>query len=374
MPKQRRKKSKVEERVGRIPNPFYFAMTDLDLHATRNYERMTSMCDISRTPDSVWSMPDEERKQLMLYALPQRSDLWLQLRAQCMTGTSVSTALGFNEQCALDMLGGKPYMVDHTKVEQLALRMGGGNAATDVPHVSVAMDWGTLHEPNCKIATLRILHDMVMQEVGMAVVRLGELPPAVVHGVDLALLPRLAASPDGILILGEQSCSILNQRLACDNLQPGMHVLFEAKCKSAFVDGNGGRYQFIGSNKQPVKEVLPHWFAQVQLGMLATNVRATVLAVYNTSHTMLLCIPFNATWCNMMLKAVQWFMQTYVQAGVLPPPDFCKGWPRFPEFTKLTKKACTSAAKHVMMVPSVNNTTSSLLWLDDGAAKLPPAV
>ena len=118
--KQRSKKSKLLARVGLRPNPTYLAMTENDLTATRNYERMTSYCDLSSTAESVMCMEDDERRELMLNALPQRSDLWLQLRAQYVTGTSLSTMSGFNEQCSVDMLlgsGKKPYLVDHCKAE-----------------------------------------------------------------------------------------------------------------------------------------------------------------------------------------------------------------------------------------------------------------
>ena len=126
-------------------------------------------------------------------------------------------------------------------------------------------------------------------------------------------------------LLGVQSCLLLAKHLG--RVVPlNTPVLFEAKCKSAFVAVPGGdKFRFLGPKAKPLSVVPPYWYAQVQLGMLSANVSVALLAVYRTGYTMLVCIPRNDLWCNMMLKSVQWFMQRYVLTGTVPPVDFCHG-------------------------------------------------
>ena len=368
-PPQKKKMRMGQGSKGQRPNVSYLAMTELDLSVQPNYTPLHSTCDLSLTVDHVLGMSSAERQQTVLDCLPQRSDLWLSLRAKYLTGTSLSTALGFNEQCAKDVLGSPGYLVNHDKVTQLVEQLRNGTAAPPT-HNNIAMEWGTLHESNCKITMLQHLHDMELREVGMAEVQFSALPAAVVDGVDTGVLPRLGASPDGVAVLGPESCKLLHDAVS-HQLPAGTRVLFEAKCKSPFVASEGDMYVFTGSSKKPPREVAPHWYAQVQLGMMATNVCACVLAVYSTGSTMMVCVPRDDVWCNMMLKSVQWFMQTFVRAAVMPPPNFSQEMPQFAQFLQLTKRKCNAVAKKVMMVPSVNNTSAGLVWLDGAAATLP---
>jgi hypothetical protein len=354
---------------GQRPNVAFLAMTEMDLSMQDNYTPLRGDCDLSLTVDCVLSMPAEQRQLTVLDCLPQRSELWHSLRNKYLTGTSLSTALGFNEQCAMDVLGSPSYFVAHDKITELVQRLRNGTAARPTQS-NVAMDWGTLHEPNCKITAMQHLTDMKLREVGMAEVRLSALPASVLHGVDVAMLPRLGASPDGIAVLGPESCRLIRDATS-HVLQPGARVLFEAKCKSAFVGGEGGTYTFTGSNKKPPKDIAPHWYAQLQLGMMAANVCASLLAVYGTGSTMMVCVPRDDVWCNMMLKSVQWLMMTHVHSTTLPPPDFSRSMPQYAQFMKLTKKNCNAVVKKVLMVSSVNNTTAGLVWLDGAAASLP---
>jgi hypothetical protein len=354
---------------GKRPNVAFLAMTEMDLSMQENYTPLRGDCDLSLTVDSVLGMPAEQRQLTVLDCLPQRSELWLALRNKYLTGTSLSTALGFNEQCAMAALGSSSYLVAHDKITELVHRLRNGTAAPPAQS-NVAMDWGTLHEPNCKITAMQHLTDMQLREVGMAEVRFSTLPASFMAGVDMAVLPRLGASPDGVAVLGPESCRLIRDATS-HVLLPGTKVLFEAKCKSAFVGGEGGTYTFTGSNKTPPKQVAPHWYAQLQLGMMAADVYASVLAVYGTGSTMMVCVPRDDVWCNMMLKAVQWLMTTYVHTDALPPPDFSKSMPQYAEFMKLTKKKCNVVVKKVLMVSSVNNTTAGLVWLDGTAANLP---
>jgi hypothetical protein len=90
---------------------------------------------------------------------------------------------------------------------------------------------------------------------------------------------------------------------------------------------------------------------------------------------MLLCIPRDDRWCNMMLKSVQWFMQKFVQTGTAPMVNCNEAMPDYAKFMARTKERCVEVAKKVWVLPSVNNTTQELVWLGDGASdRLLPSV
>jgi hypothetical protein len=381
--KSRRKKQKTFKTgagaVGQRPNISYLAMPLADLRKEHTYHPMTTMCNMSLTAETVMALPAEERQQLMLDCLPQRTDLWCNLRSMYgVTGSSLATMLGLNEQCSVQLFDANSCFVDHLKAEQLFLHLNNGTAPP-CTSVSVAMDWGTLHEANCKITVLRAMCDMTMREVGLAELHVAGLQASVVEGVDCTSLPRMGASPDGLGVLGVQSCQLLAKNLG-RTVAPNTQVLFEAKCKSAFVPGpvigNGDdTYRFLGAKAKAPRVVLPHWFAQVQLGMLSADVRLAVLAVYHTGTTMVVCIPRDDVWCNLMLKSVQWFMHTYVGSGTVPPVDFCLSMPGHAAFMALTRDNCRAAVSKVWILPSVNNTTQQVVWMDDGASdRLLPAL
>jgi hypothetical protein len=329
--------------IGLGPNVNYLAMPCADLAREQNYLPMQGICDLSQTADSVMSLPFSERQALILYSLPQRSELWSAVRGTFdLTGTSLGIAIGFNEQCSEaffenDKLKCYP---DHDKVGQLFTRLRDGMSDAPISPISFAMDWGSLHEPNCKITALRAMRDMTLREVGIAELHLGSLHASVLSGVDCSSVPKMGASPDGIACLGEQSCGLFASHFG-RYVARGTKVLFEAKCKSAFVDASKsgpGKFKFQGPGAMPPKAVLPHWYAQVQLGMMAADVSLTLLAVYHTGSTMLVCIPRDDRWCHMMLKSVQWFMQTFVQTGTAPPVNFCEAMPGYAEFMTRTRR------------------------------------
>jgi hypothetical protein len=374
-PKKKKPKSQAQGShafsTGQRPNVSYLAMTGSDLLKQRNYAPMQDTRDSSLTAKHVLDLPFHLRQELMLDRVPQRSDLWLALRGD-VTATSVSTVLGFSDKCGIALLGaGRSGCIeDHAKVGHVFMQLKDGIAAPIIP-CNHAMDWGTLHEGNCKITAMRALPDMQMREVGVAELQVDALSGDLVQGVDLGALPRFTASPDGLAVLGQESCSILLKGTLC-NLAPGTRVLFEAKCRTPFVtDKDPTKLKFLGSQVPPAKKVSPDWYAQVQLGMLAADVGVAVLAVYATGKTMIVCIPRDDIWCNMMLKSVQWFMQTYVKENKLPAAGFCRGMPRCVEFMKRTKDQCAAVVEEVLVVGSVNNTTSELVWLDGAAATLP---
>jgi hypothetical protein len=236
-PKKKKPKSQAQSSlafsVGQRPNVSYMAMTGNDLLLQRNYAPMQSTCGPSVTANIVRDLPFEQRQEFMLNRVPQRSDLWLALRGD-LTGTSLSTVLGFSEKCGVDLLGGSGSgcIVDHDKVSHVFMQLKDGIAAP-VTECNDAMDWGTLHEGNCKITAMLWLPDMHMQEVGLAELNVNVLPRNVAHGVVVGALPRLTASPDGVAVLGQQSCTLL-QTPSC-LLPAGTRVLFEAKCKTPFV-------------------------------------------------------------------------------------------------------------------------------------------
>ena len=60
--------------------------------------------------------------------------------------------------------------------------------------------------------------DMQLKEVGMAKVLLSALPAVVVACVQLDVLPRLGASPDGEAMLGPGSCKIIREAMLHDEL------------------------------------------------------------------------------------------------------------------------------------------------------------
>jgi hypothetical protein len=87
--------------VGLGPNVNYLAMPCADLAREHNYLPMQGICDLSQTADNVMSLPFSERQTVMLYSLPQRSELWSAVRATFdLTGTSLGVAIGLSEQCS----------------------------------------------------------------------------------------------------------------------------------------------------------------------------------------------------------------------------------------------------------------------------------
>ena len=131
-------------------------------------------------------------------------------------------------------------------------------------------------------------------------------------------------------VLGQASCSIIKDATG-QQLPHGTRVLFEAKCRTAFVavPKDPSMSRCLGSGMVPSKRVSSEWYAQVQLGMLVADVSTALLAVHATGKAMIVCIPRDDLWCNMMLKAVQWFMHTFVQTDTRPPPNCNRVMPEY---------------------------------------------
>jgi hypothetical protein len=203
--------------VGLGPNVSYLAMPYADLAREHNYLPMHSVCDLSRTVDSVMALPFSERQALLLYTLPQRSDLWSAVRDTFdLTGTSLGVAVGFSEQCSDFFFGSDKLKCypDHDRVGHLFTRLKDGVSDAHISPTTFAMDWGSLHETNCEITALRAMCDMTLREVGIAELHLGSLPASMLGGVDCRTVPKMGASPDGIACIGEQSCALLPLALA----------------------------------------------------------------------------------------------------------------------------------------------------------------
>jgi hypothetical protein len=310
------------------------------------------------TAEQVFSVtPAHTLRQFMMCCVPQRSALWLALRAAFVTGTSVAAALGFYEACCIAEFGQSASYVDHMKVMHVLDQLKNG-IKPPTTSANVAMHYGTLHEANCKMVALAVLPDMSMQEVGLVAVQLSSVPTSVLQGIAVESLPRLAASPDGLITLGAESCTVLAKHMSF-TVQPGSQMLFEAKCKSGFIAHADGSYRCVGPSAKPPRDVLPQWYAQIQLGMLALGVEAALLVVYHTGQSMLVCIPRDDTWCRMMFQALQRFMRTYVlpTACPLPPADFCKELEGYTALVDHTVKRCESVVSNCWFVQSPNNTT-----------------
>ena len=74
--------------------------------------------------------------------------------------------------------------------------------------------------------------------------------------------------------------------------------------------------------------------------MLVADVSTALLAVYAIGKAMIVCNPCDDLWCNMMLKAVQWVMHTFVQTDTRPPPNFNRGMPEYMQVMTHMKAMC----------------------------------
>jgi hypothetical protein len=139
----------------------------------------------------------------------QRTPIWFAARTNVVTASRLGQVLGFCEVSAQQTLCLKK--ADHQRTVACFQHLIHCQSHSEP---TIAMQWGTVHEANCQalllmhhtsISHLGAYSHVQLQERGLCLIDAAALPQEVIRECELASLPKLGASPDGLLVCFDEA-------------------------------------------------------------------------------------------------------------------------------------------------------------------------
>jgi len=256
----------------------------------------------------------------LLHFIPQNSVVWNALRQRVhFSASSIGSALGFYEPSASKVLG----IRNQSRVNHIAALTAWMNARNPKKSVSIkhstqsklAMNWGSNHEVNVILDTLKLFPDLIIREIGFVVVSKNQIV--------------IGASPDGLMIDvdGETVLGVV-----------------EVKSRCGYRQLKGGEWEWWPV--QPAEYVDVSYYAQVQIQMECCNVNTAVLvshvignvnSVHPKSKMNVYRILRCEKWIHLACEILNDFYTCFVITGVPPPVDYFYDNNTYIEFLNLTK-------------------------------------
>ena len=187
-----------------------------------------------------------------MQAVPQKGTNWQRLRQNCITGSNLHITLGFHEAAASE-LGITKALRKHSDLESLVDQLQ--RASTSPVHsasTSFNFAFSHNHEPNAIETVQKHYATAHVHEQPFCILR--RLPPQLQSSLDIAKLPLIGASPDGLLFMSTE-CT---------------EYVLELKCRVPFYQAKQGSWHHTDHSRAHEKVASAH-FAQVQLQMLVTG-------------------------------------------------------------------------------------------------------
>ncbi|KXZ41012.1 hypothetical protein GPECTOR_978g246 [Gonium pectorale] len=246
--------------------------------------------DLSQLQPSDLTGAAAEQLEVLYSLAPQGSALWHAARQGKVTASVLGAYLGFSELTSARELGMPRYLTGHEQLDaiQRSLQRADGTAH----HAeNPALQWGHLHEPNClwqvlenvrAIPGFEWVRDRMVLETGFI-----SLPPC-------EDMPRLGASPDGLLLAWPGPRAMGGQPVK---------VALEFKSRFPFkkepeLDENGDAvYRYAPLKRFPAL-MLPTHYAQVQLSMLACGANTCLYMEYTVTKTNVRVVQYDAAWVD----------------------------------------------------------------------------
>ncbi len=319
-----------QEFVGRVPNT---ALYSCDAHVNTRFLPLSGDGITSETPSHL---------------VPQTHTLWLQKRGSAVTGSSLAAFLGFYEPDAgrrLAVVGVSPKLRSPDKLRDKVNELRHGTAREiEDPLSAVYFAWGHRHEKNGVMSFLQAYPHTQVVERGYVEMEFDRLPAdvrGVVNGDDL---PKMGASPDGII-------------LRCNDV-----ALLEVKTKVPYVPQEGGSWRFIGKRCKPHRTVSAQYFCQIQLTMLSCGVDRCHLVTYTplggTKHRI---IALDIPWCRMMLKWVSRMYRLAREGGEIEADPFWHD-ADYVSFVNFTRSKCLEVEEGVVIRSYNGKADTALFW------------
>ena len=318
------------EFVGRVPNT---ALYSCDTHVNTRFLPLSGAGVTSDTPSHL---------------VPQTHPLWLHKRGSAVTGSSLAAFLGFYEPEAgkrLAAVGVTPKLRTPDKLrDKVAELVHGTTREIEDPLSAVYFAWGHRHEHNGVLSFLQAYPHTQIVERGYVEMDFDRLPLDVRGTVIKGNLPKMGASPDGIV-------------LGCNDM-----ALLEVKTKVPYVPQEGGSWRFIGKRCKPHKTVSAQYYCQMQLTMLSCGVDRCHLVTYTplggTKHR---TVHMDVPWCRMMLK---WVSKMYglARAGGEIREDPFWSDPEYVSFVNVTKSKCLDVGDGVAIRSYNGRADTGLFW------------
>ena len=275
----------------------------------------------------------------------QRSQPWLLARQACVTGSSCSTFLGMFEPVEPSVV--PKAQQTHRRLEDVVKHMQTAEQQ-EKPDSKTAFKfkWGQLHEPNAYETVLELYPDARIQE--QPFLMLFKLPPRLAAQIDIAELPLIGASPDGLICIHPSQ-------------EHQYEAVLELKAKVPFSCVKK-QWKYIATSTASSK-VEAAQFVQVQLEMLVANKKTAYLVYWSCNGTNVFTISVDYMWLQSALAVLCTIRKLYLVKGEVPPTEFYRRY-HAQQLHQLTKEAVsvinkahtvTKADSILNMDPSVVN-------------------
>lgn len=203
-------------------------------------------------------------------------------------------------------------------------------------------DWGHQHEPNAYETVLQ-KYAANAQVTEMPFVILWNLPPQLSGQLDIADLPVIGASPDGLITIDpsntSQSVAVLEARVPFSHYKKQWHYIETSTASS---------------------KAEPSHFAQVQFEMLVTGKTSAYLVYWSCKCTHIFEIHVDYGWLQLALALLCKLQKLFLCQQEVPPPAFFETGDA-QELRQCTKKALSAVnskwSGNKVKAESVLNTT-----------------
>lgn len=278
-----------------------------------------------------------------MQTVPQNCHAWHLARHGCVTASSCHLFLGFYEPVSSE-LGIKAPLRKHSKLETAVQQLQQAPSSAGTASQNVYQQWGHEHEANALETFLDHYKAAHVYEQSFQLLR--ALPAQLTACIDLAQLPLIGASPDGLIDKDPDSVN-------------AQGCVLELKTKVPFCqDDKDGKWHFISSSA-PNAAVTAEHFCQVQIQMLVTGKSKAYLVSWAHKAAKIFKIDVHFQWLQAALLLLCDTQQQYLGQGQTPPEVFYKA-SAAKKLRDLTKTALAEVnAQGAVVAEAVQNKQAS---------------